>query len=108
LNLGDTFVNAESSRYPSHLWFIVSHPDGAGRVVIVNISSDAWQLDDLEKLGPDDHPWIKHASFIRADLAMLSPVAAIEAAFKSRPPAATKEAPATSATINKLQSALGR
>ncbi len=77
-------------------------------MAIVNISSDADGLDDLEGIASGDHPWIKHYSFIRTDRAMLSPVAAIHAALRANPPAATAEAGAMPATVTRLQLALGR
>ena len=106
MNLGYTFVNTETARHPSHLWFVISHPDGANRVVIVNVSSDSGGLDGLEGLYPGDHPWVQHYSFIRADRAMLAPVEAVEVAARSK--AAKPEIAAVPATVTRLQLALGK
>ena len=103
MNLGYTFVNVETATHPSHLWFVVSHSDGANRVVIVNVSSDNGGLDGLDV---GDHPWIRHYSFIRADRAMLSRVTAIEAAVSSG--AAKRETAAMPATVTRLQIVLGK
>ena len=106
MNLGSTFVNVATPTFPSHLWFVVSHIDGANRVVIVNISSTDRGLGDLEVLNIGDHAWILHDSFIRTDMAMLSPIAAIRAALAATPAAVIAQAAATAATVTKLQRAL--
>jgi hypothetical protein len=60
LNLGYTFVDTETATHPSHLWFVVSNPDGANRVAIVNVSSDNGGLNGLDGLYVGDHPWLHH------------------------------------------------
>ena len=108
MNLGDTFVNIAVGQFRSHLWAVVSHPDGANRVVIVNVSSDDDGLGDLETLKPPELPWLSHNSFIRTDMALLSPITAIQAALTSNPPAVTAKGPLAAATLTKLQRALGK
>lgn len=106
MNLGDTFTNMARPGIPTHLWFVVSHPTGAGRVVLVNISSDDDGLGDLETLVRGDHPWLAHDSFIRTDRALLATVASLQAGLAANPPVVIPREPATPAALEKLQRAL--
>jgi hypothetical protein len=75
VNLGDTFFNLpDGTGYPNHLWFVISNPTGAEKVVIVNIPSDDEGYGDLPVLARNDHPWMTHDSYIRTDFASLYPV----------------------------------
>jgi hypothetical protein len=106
VNLGDAFINAEVRNIPSHLWFVVSNPTGAARVVIVNVSSNDDGLGCLITLVPGEHPWLRHASFIRTDGAMLATVASLQAALAANPRVVFRQAPTPAPTLRKLQQAL--
>lgn len=105
MTLGDTFLNLPHGRVRSHFWFVVSNPTGAGRVAIVNVSSENDGLDGLPTLLAADHPWLKHESFIRTDFAVLAPTEKIEAALRN-PLVAVPKTKATAETLAKLHIAL--
>ncbi len=104
MKLSDTFVNAPLPDVPSHLWVVVSAPDVASRVVIVNFSSDNAALQDLDTVETTEHPWLKYKSFIRCDLAKLAPVESLQSGVKGK--VLTPERPASPELVKKLQSSL--
>lgn len=104
MTLRDAFVNVRAGAYPSHLWFVVSNPTGANRVVTVNVSTDDGGLGDLPFLTPSDHPWLRHNSFIRTDFAVLALVPKLQELLATG--RATRKNPATIPVLRKLQQAL--
>jgi hypothetical protein len=106
VNLGDAFTNAPAPGIPTHLWFVVSNPSGAGRIAIVNVSSDNGGRGCLIALAPGEHPWLHHPSFIRTDMAMLAERAKLQTGVARMPPVLFMQATTPAATLRKLQQAL--
>lgn len=72
----------------------------------VPASSDDGGLGNLATAGPAEHPWLWHESYIRADMARLSAVQALQDGVSRRPPVLTPQTPASPALVERIQAAL--
>ncbi len=60
-----SFLRSDGSG-KKHLKIVISDPDAEDMVLVVSVSSitQKYRYDDSCELNAEDHPWIKHQSFI--------------------------------------------
>lgn len=86
LSQGGAFVNKSGPHLSTHLWIVLSDPNlDRNRVVIVNITSwrnDATPMNDSSCiLEANEHPFIKHKSYVYYHYAIITTVNNIENGF---------------------------
>lgn len=102
MRLGDAFLNLpDGTGYPSHLWFVISNPTLAGRVVIVNVSSDDDGYGDMPIMLRTEHSWLRYDSYIRTDFALLASLRELRAKLASG--ALEAKAPLTPTVLRRIQ-----
>lgn len=69
----------------SHLWIVISEPDDAGRVLIVNLTTKRTTSDATVVLVPGDHPYVKHDTAVAFAYARLAKVDTLEALVNEGP-----------------------
>lgn len=62
-----------------HLWIIVTEPDEAGLIVIVNVTTLRNAVDQTLILQPSDHPFLTHPSVVHFADARIVELKTIEA-----------------------------
>lgn len=70
MNLGETFIPVATARQ-GHLHVVVSEPDDAGQVAVVNLTTKKWDSDTCCLLQARDHPWVKHETVVLYSRAQL-------------------------------------
>ncbi|HXJ94269.1 MAG TPA: hypothetical protein VMT20_15585 [Terriglobia bacterium] len=76
MNIGDAFLMSVPPRFErKHLFFVISDPQAHnGNFIIVNITSDVDRAGKECVLGPQDHDWITHESYVSfADALEITP-----------------------------------
>lgn len=74
MNLGDTFFGALSGG-TRHLWVVITNPNSAGEVAIVNLTTRKPPCDDSCIVTPGEHPFVAQESiawYRRATLAQIT------------------------------------
>ena len=76
MNLGETFIPVATARQ-DHLHIVVSEPNDAGQVAVVNLTTRRWDSDTCCLLQVGDHPWVKHETVVLYSHAQLLAVEAL-------------------------------
>lgn len=80
---GDTFVGGGEIHGEHHLWVIINDPPAHNDVaLIVNVSTLRPNAETTSILAPDEHPFIKHDSYVRYASARGADVTNLAAALK--------------------------
>lgn len=83
IRAGRSLLLSEPPLYEPHLWFVLTDPNHAGKVVAVMMRSAKAYTDPTLVLDVGDHPFIRHASAVHYSTAQLLSVSEIRAALKS-------------------------
>ena len=84
MNVGDTFRGCLKDEI-AHVWVIITSPNHAGEIVMVNFSSyrkDSFELDDTCVEEPGEHPLVTRKTIVRYQSAQVKPILPIEQALK--------------------------
>lgn len=65
MRAGDTYLISFEHVGPTpHLWILAAGPDADGRIVLVSVTTLRRGKDQTVVLQPGDHPFVKHASCV--------------------------------------------
>ena len=85
LPCGFTFLDGDDETGDYHLHIIASNTDNDGYAIVVSVSTLYRFADKTVLLKADEHPWLRHESFVAYSFARLRKVADIEARLAKRP-----------------------
>lgn len=83
IRAGRSVLLSEPPLYEAHLWFILTDPDQAKKVVAVMLRTPKPYTDPTLLLEVGDHPFIRHQSCVHFPAAQRLSVSEITAAIKS-------------------------
>lgn len=63
MNLGATFIPVATARQ-GHLHVVVSEPDNAGQIAVVNLTSRRWDSDTCCVIESGEHRWVTHETVV--------------------------------------------
>jgi hypothetical protein len=81
---GDTFLGGGDLHGSDHLWVVINEPQAHhGTALIVNVSTLRTGAETTCLLNGGEHPFIKHASYVRYSCARGAPAGDIAKALKT-------------------------
>jgi len=91
VDVGDAYLRLTSDS-GDHLWFVCTQPNGAGEIVVFNLTTrQSWAKDLTCILKPGEHPFVVRESIVYYQRGLLLPVSKVQAGIargtcKTRPP----------------------
>jgi hypothetical protein len=85
LKLGDTFLAGDDEEENYHLHVVLTPPNADRDVVLVSITTLRRWSDKTVVLAPGDHPFLKHASCVSYQHAIIRNIDQLDAGLRARP-----------------------
>jgi hypothetical protein len=78
-------LRIRDARTKTHLWFVLTDPDPATKVVLTMLVSEKAHTERTVQLVPGDHPFVRHESCVDFGTATYAPVSKLESAIARMP-----------------------